>query len=153
MLFYRIVRYVAIGFLIAGMAFGLLVFWYLYTVMVPQLDLEMLDRGMSPWGTYAGAGLGTVFLLLAEALGGTLLAMLFSIDRDPFIQRNVLSLKLLALFATLMALCCFGTLFLKLTIITLLAMLGLLLCALLALVLAGLFQNAVLAKQENDLTI
>lgn len=82
-----------------------------------------------------------------------LISLVRSVGNDPFIAKNIKSLKRMGI----VALCMAGTFAIKciffITPLTVACGSALALCGLFSLVLSGVFCQAVLYKQENDLTI
>jgi len=97
------------------------------------------------------------FLMVAAALGlwimWEMIAMLRSIPQDPFVERNVKSLRrigvvLIGLSALFFLKCLYYVTFLTMACGFLFVV-----CGLFAFTLCNLFKQAVAFKQENDLTI
>jgi len=90
----------------------------------------------------------------AEFIGITLLLMMLTLDRDPFVRRNVLRLRAMG-FVALGMTGAIGLLRLVPANAWLFQLGGLAIgvCGLLSLVMAELFGRAVACKQENDLTV
>ncbi|WRS26910.1 DUF2975 domain-containing protein [Oscillospiraceae bacterium MB08-C2-2] len=86
--------------------------------------------------------------MLAEMLG-----MLRTIPADPFIAKNVRTLRRIGIVAILTAALFFGKCLYYFTILTLGCGVILLVGGLFAFTLSDLFNQAVIFKQENDLTI
>ena len=97
------------------------------------------------------------FLLFFGAAGTwvilELIWMLRSIPRGPFITRNVLALKRVGFIFLALALEFFGKCFYYVTFLTMLGCVIFLLGGLFAFTLANLFRQAVVYREENELTI
>lgn len=117
----------------------------------------------SRWGALlAGYWEGSVsslklFLTLAAALALWILAELFfvfrTVEKDPFLERNVRAFLRMGAAAELAGLLFVGRCFLSFTPMTAVCATVMLLAGMFALVLAGVFRRAVEYKAENDLTI
>ena len=99
----------------------------------------------------------TVFLMTVGILGlfmvFELIIMIRTITKNPFVKRNVKSLNIIGTTAFITAAIFFIKCFLYITIMTLIAGVCLVILGLFAFTLANLFNQAVLYKKENDLTI
>ncbi|MGI6161002.1 MAG: DUF2975 domain-containing protein [Christensenellales bacterium] len=93
------------------------------------------------------SGSGTVWILIE------LISMMKSTRKDPFITRNVTSLRRMGVIALFISALFFIKCIVYLTPLTLACALVLMLCGLFSLVLMDVFKQAVKYKQENDLTI
>ncbi len=98
-----------------------------------------------------------VFLLLAGAgallIISDLIKMLRTVRNDPFVHKNVAALGRMGFTALAVAALFFIKAALFFTPMTAVSALVMLMCGLFSLVLAGVFDQAVKYKQENDLTI
>jgi len=83
----------------------------------------------------------------------TLIRMMRSTERDPFIRQNVLRLRNMGLAALVMAALTLTVNFFYFRPTLLLIMVAELLCGLFSLVLRGVFEKAVEYREENALTI
>lgn len=98
-----------------------------------------------------------IFMMCTGAAGlfivFDLIGLFRTLRRDPFVERNVKALKRMG-FTALVVTIMFGVkCVVYFTPMTLVCALVLLLCALFAFVLSGLFATAVQYKRENELTI
>lgn len=98
-----------------------------------------------------------LFLTLAAAFALWILAELFfvfrTVEKDPFLERNVRAFLRMGAAAELAGLLFVGRCFLSFTPMTAVCAIVMLLAGMFALVLAGVFRRAVEYKAENDLTI
>lgn len=111
---------------------------------------------------YTGSSLVKTYFLLVLYISGLLsllvlyeLRMIFKscVKEDPFIMRNVISLKRIGLIALLIGLIFVTKAILFLTYLTLIVIFVFALAALFCYVLADVFEEAVKHKAEIDLTI
>ena len=79
--------------------------------------------------------------------------MMGTLDRDPFVQKNVNALRRMGITALIIALLGLGTLFLHPVPLAVIAALPVAMCGLFSLVLSRVFAQAVAYKLENDLTV
>ena len=97
------------------------------------------------------------FMMVVAALGlwviVELIRMMRSLSSDPFIMRNASALRRIGAVALAIALLFFLKCCYYVTFLTLAGGFLLLLCSLVAFTLGNLFRQAVVYKQENDLTI
>jgi len=97
------------------------------------------------------------FLMAEGCLGlwilGELLYILRSVPSGPFIRKNVLSLRRMGIAGLIAGALFAGKCFYLLTPLTTACVFLLLICSLGAFTLSDLFRQAVLFKEENDLTI
>lgn len=138
------------GLIILFMAAGTAVALWLFLAILPLLG-QMSNGSFYP--VLAG-GMGVLFYLGAMCIAINLLRMLHTLKGDPFVQANVTTLRVMG-FTALGMMCATFPLFLIPVNVFLFVAVGLAvgMCGLLSLVLAQVFQRAVLYKQENDLTI
>ena len=140
--------------LAAGLAAGLFVSYLLLTEMGAEVDALSMERCGSHILTVFAVGLGVLFVIGAIIICVTLFIMMCSLDKDPFVRRNVLALRLMGFVALGMAACCLLLLLLPAnTILAQFVGAGVALCGLFSLVFSGVFERAVAFKEENDLTV
>ena len=139
---------IALGML-AGV--GLLV--HIYMVEMPIVrDFFLLEGKPASYATISGV-IASLCILGGECIAFELLRMMHTLDGDPFIERNVRSLKRMGFLAILIALMGLATLLLHPVPLAVVAAVPVAMCGLFSLVLSGVFAQAVAYKQENDLTV
>lgn len=98
-----------------------------------------------------------VFLMFVAVLGLwiilEMIRMLRSIPTDPFVMRNVLALKRIGVILLVLAALFFLKCLNYVTFLTMACGFGFIVCGLFAFTLSNLFRQAVVFKEENDLTI
>ena len=98
-----------------------------------------------------------IFLMAAAAQGLwivlEMILLLRSIPKDPFVARNVRALNRIGIVFFIMAAMFFCKCLLYVTILTLISGFILIGCGLFAFTLAALIRQAVIFREENDLTI
>ncbi len=98
-----------------------------------------------------------IFLILVGIPGlwvvFELILMVRSINRNPFVVSNVRALKRLAYLSLAVSVLFFAKLIFYFTVLTLICGAALFLCCLFSLTLSRLFSQAVVYKEDNDLTI
>ena len=142
------------GLLIVGLLAGLFVSYLLLSEMGAQVDALSMERYGTHVLTFFAVGLGILFVIGAIVICVTLFVMMRSIDKDPFVRRNVRALRLMGVVALGMAACCLLLVLLPAnTILAQFVGAAVALCGLFSLVLSGVFERAVAFKEENDLTV
>lgn len=145
----RVLKIMLYAVFVAGVGGTLTLPWMLDRYMVFFYDAYSLEPG---YRTFI-----LVFLMVVAALGlwviAELILMMRSISRDPFVPRNVFAFRRIGGAALAIALLFFLKCCYYVTFLTLAGGLLLVLCSLVAFTLGGLFRQAVVFKQENDLTI
>jgi hypothetical protein len=79
--------------------------------------------------------------------------MMNTLERDPFVQKNVNALKRMGAVALVIALLGLSTLLLHPVPLAVIAAAPVAMCGLFSIVLSRVFAQAVAYKQENDLTV
>ena len=130
---------------------GLIVHIYLYEMPVVR-EFFLLEGKPAVYAVLSGV-IATLCIAGGESIAFELLRMMHSLDGDPFIERNVRSLKRMGFTAILIALLGLSTLLLHPVPLAVVAALPVAMCGLFSLVLSGVFRQAVAYKQENDLTV
>ena len=142
------------GLLVVGLLAGLFVSYLLLSEMGAQVDALSMVRYGTHVLTFFAVGLGILFVIGAIVICVTLFVMMCSIDKDPFVRRNVRALRLMGFVALGMAACCLLLVLLPAnTILAQFVGAAVALCGLFSLVLSGVFERAVAFKEENDLTV
>ncbi len=135
--------------MIAGVA--LLVDIYVYEMPVVTEFFASLGKPRS-FAIISGV-IAALCFLGGEYIAVTLFGMMRTLERDPFVQQNVNALKRMGIAALLVALLGIGTLLLHPVPLAVVAAVPVAMCGLFSLVLSRVFAQAVLYKQENDLTV
>ncbi len=142
------------GLLVVGLLAGLFVSYQLLSEMGAQVDALSMELHATHVLTFFAVGLGILFVIGAIVICVTLFVMMCSIDKDPFVRRNVRALRLMGFVALGMAACCLLLVLLPAnTILAQFVGAAVALCGLFSLVLSGVFERAVAFKEENDLTV
>jgi hypothetical protein len=130
---------------------GLVVYLYISTIPT-VIRFFALEGKPAAFAVFAGV-IGTLCLLGGEYIAFELLRMMRTLDGDPFVERNVLSLRRMGFVAVGIALLGLCTLLLHPVPFAVIAAAPVAMCGLFSLVLSGVFAQAVAYKQENDLTV
>lgn len=107
----------------------------------------------SGWRGYVSGGLAIVSILGCETIGVVLFSMMQSLSKDPFVEENVKRLRIMGFVALGVMVCAFLTLAFEAVPLLVVGALPVGMCGMFSLTLAEVFQKAVEAKRENDLTI
>ncbi len=105
------------------------------------------------WCSYVSGGLAIVSILGCETIGFVLFSMMQSLSKDPFVEENVKRLRIMGFVALGVMACAFLTLAFEAVPLLVVGALPVGMCGMFSLTLAEVFQKAVEAKCENDLTI
>ena len=130
---------------------GLIVHIYVYEMPFVR-DFFRLEGKPASYAVISGV-IASLCVLGGEYIAFELLRMMHTLDGDPFVERNVLSLKRMGFTAIAIALLGLSTLLLHPVPFAVVAALPVAMCGLFSLVLSGVFEQAVAYKQENDLTV
>lgn len=120
-----------------------------------------LEKWIAKWDEFNGAAGYTAFLFAFLALTGAcaawiiieLIGVMRTLSSEPFILRNARALRRMGIAGEAAALLFLIKCFVFITPMTVVCCGALILAGLFALVLSGVFAQAVRYKQENDLTI
>ena len=139
--------------IVFGMLAGVALLVDIYTLEMP-IVIDFFQREGKPesFAVLAGA-IASLCILGGEYIAFTLFCMMGTLDRDPFVQKNVNALRRMGVTALIIALLGLGTLFLHPVPLAVIAALPVAMCGLFSLVLSRVFAQAVAYKQENDLTV
>ena len=124
----------------------------LYT-WAPLRAFFLAAYGIGPGGSAVVLAFLTAMGLIALWILGELVAVLRTVEEDPFIMKNARAFFRMGFAAEAAALAFIAKCFTAFTFMTAVCGLVMLLAGLFALVLAQVFRRAVEYKQENDLTI
>lgn len=147
--FYSLVQACIVIGMFAGV--GLIVFLYV-SAMPTVIEFFALEGKPGVFAVLSGV-IGTLCLLGEEYIAVELLHMMRTLGGDPFVERNVRSLRRMGFVAVAIALLGVSTLLLHPVPLAVIAAAPVAMCGLFSLVLSGVFEQAVAYKQENDLTI
>lgn len=135
--------------MVSGIAFAVIVF----QIYLPNADETFRLDGKPAFFTAAAGILAMLCILGAEYIAVTLYRMMRSVEKDPFVPKNVRALRNMGIAALLVMACGLFTLLLHPVPLAVIAALPVGMCGLFSLVLANVFEKAVAFKQENDLTV
>ena len=145
------------GFVKAGILIGMLAgIALLIDIFVYEMPLvvDFFQREGKPESFAILSGIIAALCILGgESIALTLFCMMCTLDRDPFVQKNVDALRRMGFTALVIALLGLSTLFLHPVPLAVLAALPVAMCGLFSLVLSRVFAQAVAYKLENDLTV
>ncbi|HWQ06866.1 MAG TPA: DUF2975 domain-containing protein [Feifaniaceae bacterium] len=130
---------------------GLIVHVYVYEMPIVREFFQLDGKPQSFW-VISGV-IATLCILGGEYIAFELLRMMHTLDGDPFIERNVRSLKRMGFTAVVISLLGLSTLLLHPVPLAVIAAIPVAMCGLFSLVLSGVFAQAIAYKQENDLTV
>ena len=145
-------RFVQVG-IVLGMLAGIALIIDIYQIEMP-IVVDFFRREGKPESFAVLSGvIASICILGGEYIAFTLLCMMGTLDRDPFVQKNVNALRRMGLVALVIALLGLCTLFLHPVPLAVIAALPVAMCGLFSLVLSRVFALAVAFKLENDLTV
>lgn len=139
--------------IVLGMLAGVGLIVYIYMAEMPVVRDFFLREGKPPAYAVISGIIASLCILGGECIAFELLRMMHTLDGDPFIERNVRSLKRMGFTAIFIALMGLATLLLHPVPLAVIAAIPVAMCGLFSLVLSGVFAQAVAYKQENDLTV
>ncbi len=148
----RTLNFVVKALIAAGMILGVALLIYVTRYLFSYVGVPAAN-GKPVWQFLASYGLGVICFVLAEYIAWTLLKMMRSLDRDPFVMENVTALRRMGFAALAIMVLGLSTLLMQSLPLVAVASLPIGMCGLFSLVLSGVFAAAVKAKQENDLTV
>ena len=122
-------------------------------VNFPYAARVLSGEGKPAYLAYLAGVLATACVLGCEYIAWTLFTMMRSLSRDPFVAENVTAFRRMGFTALAVMVCGLLTLVIRPVPLAVLAALPVGMCGLFSLVLSGVFDAAVRAKQENDLTV
>ena len=141
------------GCIIIGMLLGIALIVAIYAVEMPIVVDFFAKEGKPVWYAVASGVIATLCILGGEYIAFTLLCMMRTLDRDPFVQKNADALRKMGLMALTVAVLGLSTMLLHPVPLAVIAALPVAMCGLFSLVLSRVFAQAVAYKQENDLTV
>lgn len=141
------------GCILFGMLAGIALIVEIYAVEMPiVIDFFVKEGKPQIYAVLAGI-IATLCLLGGETIAAILFRMMGTLDRDPFVQKNVVALRQMGVIALIIALLGISTMLLHPVPLAVIAALPVAMCGLFSLVLSRVFAEAVAYKQENDLTV
>lgn len=149
----RVLNLFVQGCIVLGMLAGIALIWVIYSVEMP-IVVDFFQREGKPESFAVIAGvIASLCILGGEYIAFKLFCMMGTLDRDPFVQKNVDALRSMGVCALIIAILGLSTLFLHPVPIAVIAALPVAMCGLFSLVLSRVFAQAVAYKLENDLTV
>lgn len=139
--------------IVLGMAAGVALTADIFAVEMPIVTDFFIREGKPQGYAVISGVIATLCILGGEYIAFTLLGMMRTVSRDPFVERNVKALRRMGLVALVIALLGISTLLLHPVPLAVIAALPVAMCGLFSLVLSRVFAQAVAYKQENDLTV
>lgn len=138
---------------IIGMLAGAALLVTIYAVEMPIVTDFFTLEGKPLWFATLSGVIASLCILGGEYIAFTLFCMMGTLERDPFVQKNVDALRRMGIVALVIALLGLSTLLLHPVPLAVVAALPVAMCGLFSLVLSRVFAQAVAYKQENDLTV
>ncbi len=138
---------------IIGMLAGAALLVTIYTIEMPIVTDFFTLEGKPLWFATLSGVIASLCILGGEYIAFTLFCMMGTLERDPFVQKNVNALRRMGIVALVIALLGLSTLLLHPVPLAVVAALPVAMCGLFSLVLSRVFAQAVAYKQENDLTV
>jgi len=138
---------------IIGMIAGAALLVTIYAVELPIVTDVFPLEGKPLWFATLSGVIASLCILGGEYIAFTLFCMMGTLERDPFVQKNVNALRRMGIVALVIALLGLSTLLLHPVPLAVVAALPVAMCGLFSLVLSRVFAQAVAYKQENDLTV
>ena len=138
---------------VIGMLAGIALIWVIYAVDMP-IVVDFFQKEGKPESFAIIAGIiASLCVLGGEYIAFTLFCMMNTLDRDPFVQKNVIALRRMGAAALIIALLGLSTMLLHPVPLAVIAAAPVAMCGLFSIVLSRVFAQAVAYKQENDLTV
>ena len=139
--------------IVVGMLAGIALIVDIYAIEMPMVTDFFAREGKPEYYAMLAGIISTLCILGAEYIAFTLFCMMNTLDRDPFVQKNVNALRHMGDVALIIALLGLSTMLLHPVPLAVVAAIPVAMCGLFSLVLSGVFAQAVAYKQENDLTV
>ena len=139
--------------IVIGMLAGIALIVEIYVLEMPVIVDFFAREGKPAWFPVLSGIIATLCILGGEYIAVTLFCMMRTLEKDPFVQKNVNALRRMGLTALVIALLGLSTLLLHPVPLAVIAALPVAMCGLFSLVLSRVFAEAVAYKQENDLTV
>ena len=141
------------GCIVLGMLAGVALLVTIYAVEMPIVTDFFALEGKPLWFATLSGVIASLCIIGGEYIALKLFCMMGTLDRDPFVQKNVDALRSMGLTALVIAILGLSTLFLHPVPLAVIAALPVAMCGLFSLVLSRVFAQAVAYKVENDLTV
>jgi len=139
--------------IVIGMLAGIALIVDIYALEMPIVTDFFAREGKPEYYAVLSGVIATLCILGGEYIAFTLFCMMNTLDRDPFVQKNVNALRRMGNVALIIALLGLSTLLLHPVWLAVIAALPVAMCGLFSIVLSRVFAKAVAYKQENDLTV
>ena len=139
--------------IVIGMLAGIALIVEIYVLEMPVIVDFFAREGKPAWFPVLSGIIATLCILGGEYIAVTLFCMMRTLEKDPFVQKNVNALRRMGLTALVIALLGLSTLLLHPVPLAVIAALPVAMCGLFSLVLSRVFAQAVAYKLENDLTV
>ena len=139
--------------IVLGMLAGAALILEIYVYEMPVVVDFFRQEGKPESFAIISGMIASLCILGGEYIAVTLVCMMGTLDRDPFVQKNVNALRRMGIAALVIALLGLSTLFLHPVPLAVIAALPVAMCGLFSLVLSRVFAQAVAFKLENDLTV
>jgi len=149
----RFLNLVVQGCIVIGMLAGFALIVEIYAVEMPIVKDFFALEGKPTYFAVLSGVIASLCILGGEYIAFMLLCMMRTLDRDPFVQKNVNALRRMGLMALMIALLGLSTLLLHPVPLAVIAALPVAMCGLFSLVLSRVFAQAVAYKLEIDLTV
>lgn len=139
--------------IVIGMLAGIALIVEIYALEMPMV-MDFFAREGKPESYAVLSGIiSTLCILGGEYIAFILFCMMNTLDRDPFVQKNVTALRRMGGAALIIALLGLSTMLLHPVPLAVVAAAPVAMCGLFSIVLSRVFAQAVSYKQENDLTV
>ena len=139
--------------IVIGMLAGIALIVDVYAIEMPIVRDFFVQEGKPPFYATLSGIIATLCVAGGEYIALTLLCMMGTVGRDPFVQKNVNALRRMGIVALMIAVLGLCTLLLHPVPLAVIAALPVAMCGLFSLVLSRVFAQAVAYKLENDLTV
>ena len=139
--------------IVIGILAGIALIVEIYVLEMPVIVDFFAREGKPTWFPVLSGIIATLCILGGEFIAVTLFCMMRTLEKDPFVQKNVNALRRMGLTALVIALLGLSTLLLHPVPLAVIAALPVAMCGLFSLVLSRVFAQAVAYKLENDLTV
>ena len=139
--------------IVIGMLAGIALIVDIYAIEMPIVTDFFVREGKPQYFAVLSGIIASLCILGGEYIAFTLFCMMNTLDRDPFVQKNVNALKRMGDVALVIALLGLSTMLLHPVPLAVIAAAPVAMCGLFSIVLSRVFAQAVSYKQENDLTV
>lgn len=136
-----------------GMVAGLALIVDIFAYEMPGvMDFFVREGKPQAYAVISGV-IAALCIAGGEFIAYTLLSMMRTLEKDPFVRKNVDALRRMGVTALVIAGLGLSTLLMHPVPLAVIAALPVAMCGLFSLVLSRVFDQAVVYKQENDLTV